>query len=228
MHTQTLQRLRSEVEAASTLHLALGRIAQKANPDAPTGWTGPLLEELEDLTDDDGGFSHAGLAEIRRRSGSALIAQYHAVRAAVEGAPSATRSHFQQLLEATLVTGTGNASVSNANGAVMVLSNLVKSGELRLDYTMKAAMLARDGLPSEAPPPRRSAPRPHASAPRPPRASAPEPIAMKKAKKKPARVKKPAQPVKKKVKAKAPTKPVAKKRAPAAKPKAKKPAGKRR
>ena len=53
MHTQTLQRLRAEVEAASTLHLALGRIAVKANPAAPTGWTGPLLEELEDLTNDE-------------------------------------------------------------------------------------------------------------------------------------------------------------------------------
>ncbi len=52
MHTQTLQRLRAELESASTLHLAMGRIATRANPAAPTAWTGPLLEELEDLTDD--------------------------------------------------------------------------------------------------------------------------------------------------------------------------------
>lgn len=151
MHTQTLQRLRAEVEAASTLHLALGRIAVKANPAAPTGWTGPLLEELEDLTDDDGGFSHAGIAEIRRRSGSALIAQYHAVKAAVDSAPSAARPALQRLLDATLVTGTGNAAIANSNGIVMTLSGLVKSGELRLDYTMRSAMLARDGLQNEAP-----------------------------------------------------------------------------
>lgn len=227
MHTQTLQRLRSEVEAASTLHLALGRIAQKANPDAPTGWTGPLLEELEDLTDDDGGFSHAGLAEIRRRSGSALIAQYHAVKAAVDGAPTATRPHFQALLDATLVTGTGNASVAKVNGAVMVLSNLVKSGELRLDFTMQAAMLARDGLPTDAP-----APRPHASAPRPPRASAPESIAVKKPKKKaptPKKVTKPKAPAKASKKKPAPKKKaVAAKAKSTPKAKAKKPAGKRR
>lgn len=150
MHTQTLQRLRAEVEAASTLHLALGRIAVKANPAAPTGWTGPLLEELEDLTDDDGGFSHAGIAEIRRRSGSALIAQYHAVKAAVDGAPSVARPALQRLLDATLVTGTGNAAIASSN-VVMTLSGLVKSGELRLDYTMRSAMLARDGLQGEAP-----------------------------------------------------------------------------
>lgn len=146
MHTQTLQRLRAEVEAASTLHLALGRIATKADPNAPTAWTGPLLEELEDLTDDDGGFAHAGLAEIRRRSGSALIAQYHAVKKAVESAPAKHRPALQSLLDATLVTGTGNAAIVTANGVVGTLSNLVKSGELRLDYTMRSAMLARDGF----------------------------------------------------------------------------------
>lgn len=212
MHTQTLQRLRAEVEAASTLHLALGRIAVKANPNAPTGWTGPLLEELEDLTDDDGGFSHAGIAEIRRRSGSALIAQYHAVKAAVDGAPSAARPSLQRLLDATLVTGTGNAAIVTANGTVASLSGLVKSGELRLDYTMRSAMLARDGLPNE--------PKPAAKVKKP--AAKKAAAAKKPAAKTKATPKKPAP--KKKAAPKA-----AKKAAPKQKPAAKKkPAGKRR
>lgn len=150
MHTQTLQRLRAELESASTLHLAMGRIATRANPAAPTAWTGPLLEELEDLTDDDGGFSQAGVAEIRRRSGAALIAQFHAVRAAIDGAPTYARQSLQQLLDATLVTGTGNSAIATA-AIPTVLSGLVKSGELRLDFTMRAAMLARDGLPTAEP-----------------------------------------------------------------------------
>ncbi len=190
MHTQTLQRLRAEVEATSTLHLALGRIAVKANPAAPTGWTGPLLEELEDLTEDDGGFSHAGIAEIRRRSGSALIAQYHAVKAAVDGAPSAARLPLQRLLDATLVTGTGNAAIATSNGVVTTLSGLVKSGELRLDYTMRSAMLARDGLPNDVKP---VAPKPapvkKAAAKKPvakKKAAAQKPVAKKKAAAKPA------------------------------------------
>ncbi len=211
MDTQTLQRLRSEVEAASTFHLALGRIAQKANPAAPTAWTGPLLEELEDHTDDDGGFSHEGIVEIRRRAGSALIAQYHAVKAAVDGAPQATRDHFQELLDATLVTGTGNASLPASSGVTGVLSGLVKSGELRLDFAMKAAMLARDGLPGAAPPPRQSAPRPAAKpaktskpAPKPKKTTKPA-AKTKKAPKKPAKAKK-AAPKKPKAKAKKPAK----------------------
>ncbi len=211
MHTQTLQRLRAEVEAASTLHLALGRIAVKANPAAPTGWTGPLLEELEDLTDDDGGFSHAGIAEIRRRSGSALIAQYHAVKAAVDSAPSVARPALQRLLEATLVTGTGNAAIASSN-IVMTLSGLVKSGELRLDYTMRSAMLARDGLPNETPVVAKKKPAV--------KKVATKPASKKTAAKKPAPKKKAAA---KKAAPKKAKKPAAKKPAPK-----KKPAGKRR
>lgn len=206
MHTQTLQRLRAELESASTLHLAMGRIATRANPAAPTAWTGPLLEELEDLTDDDGGFSQAGVAEIRRRSGAALIAQFHAVRAAIDGAPEFARQSLQQLLDATLVTGTGNAAIATA-AIPTVLSGLVKSGELRLDYTMRAAMLARDGLPTEQP--------------------AKKPAVKKTAKKPAAKAKKPA---KKAVKAKKPApKKAAPKKKPAKKPAAKKkPAGKKK
>ncbi|MBE2252911.1 MAG: hypothetical protein IAE78_25485 [Myxococcus sp.] len=195
MHTQTLQRLRAEVEAASTLHLALGRIAVKADPAAPTGWTGPQLEELEDLTDDDGGIQHAGMAEIRRRSGSALIAQYHAVKSAVDAAPSSARSALQRLLDATLVTGTGNAAIASSNGVVSTLAGLVKSGELRLDYTMRSAMLARDGLPGEAKP------------------KAPQKAAKPTAKKATAAPKKPAA-----TKTAAPKKPAAAKKAAAKKP----------
>lgn len=208
MHTQTLQNLRSEVEAASTLHLALGRIATKANPAAPTAWTGPLLEELEDLTDDDGGFTHAGLAEIRRRSGAALVAQFHAVRAALDGAPPTSGRGLGKLLDATLVTGTGIGTVSSSNGITGVLANLVKSGELRLDNAMRAAMLARDGLPVDA-------------------TAKAKPAAVKKSAKKPA-AKKAAtkKAVKKPAAKKAPKKAAAKKPA-AKKAAAKKPAAKK-
>ncbi|MBL8934651.1 MAG: hypothetical protein JNM69_08855 [Archangium sp.] len=190
MHTQTLQRLRAELESASTLHLAMGRIATRANPAAPTAWTGPLLEELEDLTDDDGGFSQAGVAEIRRRSGAALIAQFHAVRAAIDAAPAAARKSLQALLDATLVTGTGNAAIATA-AIPTVLSGLVKSGELRLDYTMRAAMLARDGLATDQPAPKKPAKKATAKKTKKPAAKAKKP-APKKAAKKPAPKKKPA------------------------------------
>lgn len=211
MDTQTLQRLRSEVEAASTFHLALGRIALKADPRAPTAWTGPLLEELEDHTDDDGGFSHEGIAEIRRRAGSALIAQYHAVKAAVDGVPSSTRGHFQELLDATLVTGTGNASVPSSNGVTGILSSLVKSGELRLDFAMKAAMLARDGLPGAAPAESPAAPSTKPAAKKPAKKPAKAKPAAKKPVKKAAKksakpAKKAAKPAKAKKPAKKPTK----------------------
>jgi hypothetical protein len=206
MHTQTLQRLRAEVEAASTLHLALGRIAVKANPAAPTGWTGPLLEELEDLTDDDGAFSHAGIAEIRRRSGSALIAQYHAVKTAVDGAPPVARPPLQRLLDATLVTGTGNAAIATSNGVVTTLSGLVKSGELRLDYTMRSAMLARDGLmETEKPTPntvvKKKSPKKKSKA-----TKATKKKLSAKTKKSPAKTKKKKTPAKKVVKKKSPSK----------------------
>jgi hypothetical protein len=211
MHTQTLQRLRTEVEAASTLHLALGRIATRANPAAPTAWTGPLLEELEDLTDDDGGFDQAGVAEIRRRSVAALIAQLHSVKAAVEGAPKFARTGFSELLVAALATGTGNASLT-LDTAGSIVSGLVKSGELRLDFAIRAASLARDGLPQEQPAPQPKKPAKKAPAAKKKPAAAPK-------KKAPAARKKPAAPKKKA--------PPAKKKTPAKKPAAKKKPGKR-
>jgi hypothetical protein len=159
MHTQTLQRLREEVEAASTLHLALGRIARRADPEAPTAWTGPLLEELEDLAEDDGGFAHSGLAEIRRRSGAALVAQFHAVAAAVSRAPEKVRPVLQSLLDATLVMGTQDPSIPRKTSISGALSMLVKSAGLRLDATMRAAMVARDGVQVEEPPAPNAVPR---------------------------------------------------------------------
>jgi outer membrane biosynthesis protein TonB len=174
MDTQTLQRLRTELEAASTLHLALGRIAQRATPNAPTAWTGPLLEELEELAADDGSFSHASLAEIRRRSGAALVAQFHAVVAALSKATPAAQPGLQELLNAVLVTGTQDASIPASASIPGVLSSLSRSAGLQLEATMRAAMLARDGLPV-APPPapkptvdgKKRAPKSTATAPRP-------------------------------------------------------------
>jgi hypothetical protein len=181
MDTQTLQRLRTELEAASTLHLALGRIAHRADPNAPTAWTGPQLEELEELAADDGSFSHASLAEIRRRSGAALVAQFHAVVAALSRAPASAQAGLKALLNAVLVTGTQDSSIPASASIPGVLSSLSRSAGLQLEAAMRAAMLARDGLPV-APAP---APRPPVEGPA--RATKPRPsVAQKPAAKTPA------------------------------------------
>jgi outer membrane biosynthesis protein TonB len=206
MDTQTLQRFRTELEAASTLHLALGRIAHRAQFDAPTAWTGPLLEELEDLAGDDGSFSHASLAEIRRRSGAALVAQFHAVRNAVDRAPASEKAGLQALLDAVLVTGTQDASITSSPSITGVLSSLARSAGLQLEATMRAAMLARDGLPTPPPKEPTTVAEPPA-APKPRKKAAPKTPALKKP---------------------APKKPVQKKKSPAGKPSAaKKPAAKK-
>lgn len=205
MDTQTLQRFRTELEAASTLHLALGRIAHRAQVDAPTAWTGPLLEELEDLAGDDGSFSHASLAEIRRRSGAALVAQFHAVRNAVDRAPASEKAGLQALLDAVLVTGTQDASITSSPSITGVLSSLARSAGLQLEATMRAAMLARDGLPT--PPAKEPPVAEPPAAPKPRKKAAPKKPALKK---------------------QAPKKPVQKKKSPAGKPSAaKKPAAKK-
>jgi outer membrane biosynthesis protein TonB len=192
MDTQTLQRFRTELEAASTLHLALGRIAHRAQFDAPTAWTGPLLEELEDLAGDDGSFSHASLAEIRRRSGAALVAQFHAVRTAVDRAPASEKAGLQALLNAVLVTGTQDASITSSPSITGVLASLARSAGLQLEATMRAAMLARDGLP---PPPPKEPPlarKPAASKPAKKKAASKKPAPKKSPVKKPSAPKKPA------------------------------------
>jgi outer membrane biosynthesis protein TonB len=215
MDTQTLQRFRTELEAASTLHLALGRIAHRAQVDAPTAWTGPLLEELEDLAGDDGSFSHASLAEIRRRSGAALVAQFHAVRTAVDRAPASEKAGLQALLDAVLVTGTQDASITSSPSITGVLSSLARSAGLQLEATMRAAMLARDGLPT--PPPKEPLVAEPPAAPKPRKKAAPKKPALKKqAPKKPAPKKSPAG------KPSAAKKPAAKKTSAPKKPPAKK------
>jgi hypothetical protein len=186
MDTQTLQRLRTELEAASTLHLALGRIAQRAQPTAPTAWTGPSLEELEELAADDGSFSHASMAELRRRSGAALVAQFHSLMAALAKAPEDARAGLRALLSAVLVTGTQDASIPASPSVPGVLSSLARSAGLQLEATMRAAMLARDGLPVRPGPTPAPAPAPKPKAGRAPRAS------KKAANRPPARKKSPA------------------------------------
>ncbi|MDX2012206.1 MAG: hypothetical protein SFW67_18570 [Myxococcaceae bacterium] len=231
MDTQTLQRLRTELEAASTLHLALGRLAQRASPTAPTAWTGPLLEELEELAADDGSFSHASLADIRRRSGSALVAQFHAVVAALAKAPAAERPGLQKLLDAVLVTGTQDSSIPASASIPGVLSSLSRSAGLQLEATMRAAMLARDGLPPEAPPAPKAEPKKTEPKKAEPKKTEPKKTEGRKptravAKKKPAasaKKKAPARPVAKKAR-RPPTKPASARKSATARPgKAKKP-----
>ncbi|MCA3011906.1 MAG: hypothetical protein INH41_05835 [Myxococcaceae bacterium] len=187
MDTQTLQRLRTELEAASTLHLALGRIAQRAQPTAPTAWTGPSLEELEELAADDGSFSHASMADLRRRSGAALVAQFHSLMAALAKAPEDARDGLRALLSAVLVTGTQDASLPASPSVPGVLSSLARSAGLQLEATMRAAMLARDGLPVSASPAPAPAPKTKPKGGRPPRVSKRAPKRPTSQKKAPAR-----------------------------------------
>ena len=44
MHSQTLQALRAEIEAVTTLQHAMNRIAQSIDPDAVSLWEGMLLD----------------------------------------------------------------------------------------------------------------------------------------------------------------------------------------
>lgn len=151
MYTQTLQLLRSEVEAVSTLHTALCRVGKLADTRVPTGWNGPLLDEIEDAADDDGSFSRAAIDELRRRAATALANQYRAVAATIDGMANGRQRELKSLLGSTLTTGTGTSSILDSTNPAQVLTSLVKSGELRLDLAQRAAQVAKTA--AEAPEP---------------------------------------------------------------------------
>jgi hypothetical protein len=207
MYSQTIQLLRGEVEAVSTLHTALARLAQYADARAPSAWSGPLLDEIEDAADEDGSYTRAAVDDLRRRSANALANQYRVAAATIESLKNGRQAELKSLLGSTLATGTGSATILQDPNPAGVLSTLVRSGELRLDFAQRAVQVVKSA--TEAP--------------------APAAKPAKKTVKKVAAKAKPAKKVAKKAKpaAKKPAKVQAKK-APAKKPAAKaKPAGKK-
>jgi hypothetical protein len=164
MFTQTIQHLRGEVEAASTFHTALARLAQLADARAPTAWTGPLLDEIEDAADEDGSYSRAAIDELRRKAATALANQYRVAAAAIDRLPNGRQAELKSLLGSTLAAGTGDASILSNPNPAGVLSSLVRSGELRLDLAQRAVQVVKNAAAEPAPAPE-SAPRKPAKAP---------------------------------------------------------------
>ncbi|MCC6338096.1 MAG: hypothetical protein IT380_29390 [Myxococcales bacterium] len=157
MYTQTIQHLRGEVEAVSTFHTALARLGRLADTRAPTAWSGPLLDEIEDAVDEDGSYSRAAIDELRKRAANALANQYRVVAATIDALSNGRQAELRTLLGSALATGTGNTTIlQNANPAG-VLSTLVRSGELRLDLAQRAVQVVRTALDVPAPAARKPA-----------------------------------------------------------------------
>ncbi|MEW5737523.1 MAG: hypothetical protein AB1938_01285 [Myxococcota bacterium] len=149
MYTQTIQHLRGEVEAVSTFHTALARLGQLADTRAPTAWSGPLLDEIEDAVDEDGSFTRAAIDELRKRAANALANQYRVVAATIDGLNNGRQAELRSLLGDTLATGTGNTTILQSPNPANVLTTLVRSGELRLDLAQRAVQVVKTA--TEAP-----------------------------------------------------------------------------
>lgn len=151
MFTQTIQHLRGEVEAVSTLHTALARLAQLADERAPTAWSGPLLDEIEDAADEDGSYSRAAIDEVRKRAANALANQYRVAAATIDGLANGQKAQLKSLLGSALTIGTGNAAIEQNPNPAGVLSSLVRSGELRLDLAQRAVQAVKAAAEAPAP-----------------------------------------------------------------------------
>lgn len=193
MHSQTLQALRAEIEAVTTLQLALNRIALTVDDNSLTVWDGPRPEDVDDVAADDGTFSREAVTELRRKAGEALARRYTEVERVVLG-----RAALESLVRSTLATGTGGVIAAEGPPVNEVLSALARSGALRLDWAQEAAAQVRGVLDAKAEAPVAAKKKPAAKKP------------AKKASKKPAAKKKPAKKVAKPAKKKA--KPAAKKK----------------
>ena len=149
MHTQTIQQLRGEVEAVATLQMAFNRLGLRADENALSVWDGPRPDEVADTADEDGGFSHMAIRELRTRAASALGARYREVVAAIDRLGNRDEDmhlHLRQVLGSTLVAGTGGLNILKSPNPGAQLETLVKSGELRLDYAHNAVRVVRQAL----------------------------------------------------------------------------------
>ena len=207
--SQTLQALRGEIEAVTTLQLALNRIALTVDDNSLTVWDGPRAEDVDDVADDDGSFSREAVTDLRAKAGEALSRRYKEVERLILG-----RAALESLVRSTLATGTGGVISTDGPPPSDVLAALARSGALRLDWAQEAAAQVREVLDARAEP--AAPPKPTSPASPIAKAGKPRPAAVKKKKpvaKKAAVAKKKPAPKKK---------PVAKKKPAAKKPAAKK------
>lgn len=157
---QTVQALRSEIEAVTTLQLALNRIALSVDENALSIWDGPRPEDVDDVAGDDGSFAREAVLELRTKAGEALSRRYTEVERVIMG-----RAALESLARSALHTGTGGV-ITNDGGPPpsQVLSALARSGAIRLDWAQEAAAQVRDVLDAKGAPPRPSkAVRPNAA-----------------------------------------------------------------
>ena len=223
MHSQTLQALRAEIEAATTLQMALNRIALNVAADTVSMWDGPRPEDVEETIADDDSISREAVIDLRGRTGVALSARLKEVELAIAG-----RAAMEKLLRETLAIGTGGVVTQEGPPAGDVLAALVRSGALRLDWAQQAVTHVREALqpkeprPTIAATPKAKGQVPAAKKPKP----AKRPVARKAPAEAPGRKR---ATVKKKVAAKKAKKPAAtKKKAAAPVKKSKKPAAKKK
>lgn len=143
---QTVQALRSEIEAVTTLQLALNRIALSVDENALSIWDGPRPEDVDDVAGDDGSFSREAVLELRTRAGEALSQRYTEVERVILG-----RAALESLARSALHTGTGGV-ITNGGGPppAQVLSALARSGAIRLDWAQEAVAQVREVLDAKA------------------------------------------------------------------------------
>ena len=144
MHSQTLQALRAEIEAITTLQLALNRIALTVDDNSLSVWDGPRPEDIDDIAADDGSFTRESVMDVRAKAGEALARRYAEVERVIMG-----RAALESLVRSTLSIGTGGVITAEGPPPSQVLGALARSGALRLDWAQEAAAQVREVLESK-------------------------------------------------------------------------------
>ncbi len=144
MHSQTLQALRAEIEAITTLQLALNRIALTVDDNSLSVWDGPRPEDIDDVAADDGSFTRESVMDVRAKAGEALARRYAEVERVILG-----RAALESLVRSTLSIGTGGVITAEGPPPSQVLGALARSGALRLDWAQEAAAQVREVLESK-------------------------------------------------------------------------------
>ncbi len=210
MHSQTIQSIREEIEAAQLLETALRLLAESVDATAASPWTGPSVNEVGEMIDEDGGLNRGEILETRRRLSQGLRTRLDEVQRCthyLQSQQSSRAEAFERCFNQALAT------MLPAHASPDTVLAWVTAGALSIDKATQALHSVREALANGAEP-RVTAPvvPPSAKAAAPKRPASTKPVAP--ARKKPAKKAAKAKPTPKKPKA-AVIKKVAKKAKPA-------------
>jgi hypothetical protein len=149
MHSQTIQSLREEIEAAQLLETALRLLAESVDATAASPWTGPSVNEVGEMVDEDGGLNRGEILETRRRLSQGLrtrLDEVHRCSQYLQNQQPLRAAAFERCFNHTMAT------MLPAHAPPETVLAWVSAGALSVDKATQALHTVREALANGAEP----------------------------------------------------------------------------